>query len=200
MRIIIITLLIAVSTTLVGQTLKIYSAKVGDEMAYEDIMVALNGGCSLGCAIGWTLNSTSNLSTQGTSTYEPENMNDGNKNTAWVEGKRDYGIGEKIIVQFSAIDGLTDIPFDQIFITNGYAKSPSIWEDNSRVKLIKVYHNGNPKFIIKLEDTIYPQWVSWDETFNISESDKVELEILEVYPGNKFKDTAISDLSLNGAH
>ena len=183
-----------------SQDLKTFNAEAGNETDYEDLMVSLNGGCNLGCAIGWTLSTTSTLNPQGENSYEAKNMDDGNKNTAWIEGKSDYGIGEKIIITFADATGHSGIPFDGIELTNGYAKSQTTWSDNSRIKLLKLYHNKKPMFLIKLVDSIYPQWISWGRDFIVSNGDIVELEIIEVYEGDKWKDTGISDLSLNGAH
>ena len=75
------------------------TVKVGDEYAYESIYVALNGGCSLGCALGWDITTSSTLSSQGNNNYGAENLEDGKKETAWVEGKQGYGIGEKIEIK-----------------------------------------------------------------------------------------------------
>jgi hypothetical protein len=183
-----------------SQELKTFYAKAGSEMDYESLMVALNGGCNLGCAIGWTLTTTSTLNPQGTNSYEAKNMDDGNKNTAWIEGNAGYGIGEKIIITFTESSGANNIPFDGLELTNGYAKSQKAWTDNSRIKLLKLYHNKKPMFLIKLVDSIYPQSINWGRDFLVSSGDIVELEIIEVYEGAKWKDTGISDLSLNGAH
>jgi len=183
-----------------AQQLQTFEGKAGTEEDFESIMISLGGGCNLGCAIGWSLGATSVLADQGANTYGTGNMDDGDRNTAWVEGEKYYGIGERIIITFHGDESLKDIPFDGIEITNGYAKSQSTWEANSRVKLFKVHLNGQPHFFIKLQDSMYPQTVSWGRDFHISSGDKVELEIVEVYPGSKWKDTAISDLSLDGAH
>ena len=198
----ILTLLVIASTFLsaTGQELKTYEGKEGSEDDFESIMIALNGGCSLGCAIGWSLEATSTLPDQGSNTYKPDNMDDDDRKTAWVEGQSDYGIGSRIIITFNDVEGVKGVPFDAISITNGYAKSQSSWEANSRVKLFKVYLNGQAQFFIKLKDSIYPQWVYWSRDFIIGAGDQVEFEIVDVYPGTKWKDTAISDLSLSGAH
>ena len=45
------------------------------------------------------VSSSSNLTSQGSSTYYVQNVVDGNSGTAWVEGASDSGIGEKSILQ-----------------------------------------------------------------------------------------------------
>ena len=49
-------------------------AQTGDIDSYEEIFIALNGGCSLGCAIAWDLEATSSLEPSGDNSYYPDNM------------------------------------------------------------------------------------------------------------------------------
>jgi len=176
-------------------------AQTGDIDSYEEIFIALNGGCSLGCGIGWDLEATSSLEPSGDNSYYPENMEDGKKETAWVEGMDDYGIGVRIVIVFEGLAEHIKIPFDGLQITNGYAKNDRIWLLNSRVKRLMVYLNDKPKLTIDLEDSIYPQFVRWDrDIIEVASGDIVELEIIDVYPGEKYSDTAISDLALFGGH
>ena len=193
-------ILISIGQNLFSQSLTLYTTSVGDSSDFENIWISLNGGCSLGCAIGWRLSTTSALPNKDSITYKTENMNDGDSSTAWIEGKNDYGIGEKIIIKFDSGAATHQIPFDGIQLTNGYSKSRTIWENNSRVKLFKIYLNGKPQFLLKLHDSFFPQRINWGRNFLISEGDIVELEIMDVFKGKKWKDTAISDLSLMGAH
>ncbi|MFH0893685.1 MAG: hypothetical protein V2A54_04555 [Bacteroidota bacterium] len=196
----IITFLLLCSLHAFSQKLKTYTATPGDSSSYENIWIELNGGCSLGCAIGWTLDVTSSLPKHDTITYIPNNMNDGNRNTAWVEGAKEYGIGEKIIIRFDTAYPCPGVSFRSITLTNGYAKSEEVWADNSRVKMMKLIKNGKPLFYIKLLDTIIPQYIRWNYKLMVATGDVIELEIVSVYKGRKWKDTAISDLSLMGAH
>lgn len=193
-------LFLMLCSNLFSQQLKTYNTIVGDSSDFENIWISLNGGCSLSCAIGWRLSATSALPNKDSISYNSENMNDGDSSTAWVEGKKDYGIGEKIIIKFDSGAATHQIPFDGIQLTNGYAKTKTIWENNSRVKLFKIYLNGKPQFLLKLQDSFFPQRINWGRNFAINEGDVVELEIMDVYKGKKWKDTAISDLSLMGAH
>ncbi len=184
-----------------AQVLTQISAELGSSYDYEEIYIPLNGGCSLGCAIGWSLSASSTLKPQGENNYFPDNMNDGVKNTAWVEGKSDYGIGEKIIIQFFDHDkSIINVPLRSIGITNGYAKSVSIWDANSRVRTFRLYQNSTPLYDIELINSRFPQWIKFPQPLSISAGDKLQLEIIEVYPGSKWSDTAISDIAIFGAH
>jgi len=125
------------------------------------------------------------LKSQGSNNYAPSNLFDYDTSTAWVEGKSGYGIGEKIIIE----------DFVPNSIVNGYTKSSKSFYDNSRVKTFKVYRNGRPICYLRLEDTMKRQsfelpFDNWDGQFIF--------EIIDVYPGRKWKDTAISDMNSMG--
>jgi hypothetical protein len=127
-------------------------------------------------------------------------MEDGDRQTAWVEGVNGYGIGEKVIIKFQELSGTMKIPFRGFSITNGYAKNIETWKSNSRVKFLQLSLNGISKYIIELTDSIYPQYVDFDNEIYISTGDIVTLEIRDIYKGDKYADTCITDLSLSGAH
>lgn len=57
------------------------------------------GGCSVWCAIGdysCSAKASSTLKSQGRFSYNPENLINGIRNNAWIEGVDGYGIGEYI--------------------------------------------------------------------------------------------------------
>lgn len=171
-----------------------------DELSFEDIEGNILG-CNLACGIGWTTSVTSTLASQGNNSYDISNMEDAVQSTAWVEGKEDYGIGERLIFTMETSNKEALIPFDGIVISNGYTKNEMTWKNNSRVKSFKVYHNQKPKLIIELPDTYQPQKVYWDpQLIKLKHGDVVAFEITEVYKGDKYTDTAISDFTLKGAH
>lgn len=68
--------------------------------------------------------------------YPPENLFDGDRTTAWVEGIPGEGfpgegIGETLTVLVNrAVTGLA--------LVNGYAKSPSLYEKNNRIRSLKL--------------------------------------------------------------
>lgn len=168
---------------------------------YERISVPLNGGCSLACAMGWKLTATSALKSNGQITYEAGNMNDGLPETAWAEGAAGYGIGEKFIATMEGDSSMKNVPFRAIRIANGYQKNDKTWKDNSRIKKLKVYHNKKAVFIINLQDKMGVQFAKWDDKpLLLNFNDVITFEIMEVYKGDKYDDTVVSDLSFDGAH
>jgi hypothetical protein len=142
-----------------------------------------------------TIVASSILAPQGSASYSTKNLADDDPTTAWVEGKPDYGIGEYI--EAKAISY-----YRELVIYNGYQKSPRSFLDNSRVKTLMVSENGINRSVIHLKDEMGAQSVNFDELglklFNNNRLVKLRLTILEVYPGQKYKDVAISEIYHNG--
>jgi hypothetical protein len=133
-------------------------------------------------------------------TYFPKNSDDRDLKTAWIEGSDDYGIGEKLKISFD----LSSVPkerygINEIYILNGYRKSPYLWSTNSRVKSFRFFIDNNEAGTINLIDTIklqsiqLPMYMLKPKSLNC-----FEFEILSVYEGSEFKDTAITELYFSG--
>ena len=99
-------------------------------------------------------------------------------------------------------DEMENLNFDGIDFMNGYTKSATAWEYNSRVKLFKVWQNETFLFYIRLLDTNWPQRVDFypDHTVYLNPGDIVYLDIVEIFEGRKYEDTAITEMNLYGAH
>ncbi len=197
-RSVLIILMVSIVPCLQGQEeFPILKAELGEPPLEDDI----SGWCSLGCAIGWDLEASSQLPAHGKNSYAVSKLNDGLIKTAWIEGVPDYGIGEYIIFKFS--DSLfytaDSVPFFGLSVLNGYCKSEKSWQENSRVKKLKIYYNHTPYFILELFDRATIQQFTFG-TIYLKPNDTLKVEILEVYPGTKFKDTVLSELILLGAH
>ncbi len=160
--------------------------------------------CSLGCAMGWHTKASSSLKPQGDNNYDVRNIDDYRVNTAWVAGTKKYGIGETITYTFTKEDfdkakiG-NRINFNGFLILNGYCKNKKAWTENSRVKRIRISHNKQPLYEAILHDSMNLQEIAFDSVF-LQPGDTVTVTILEVYPGTKYQDTAISELIPTGAH
>lgn len=152
---------------------------------------------------GWFIyvkdyNASSYLKTQGNNSYKPSNIYDNDYRTAWVEGVKGYGIGEWIEYTFS-VEESPETKITTIFVSNGYVKSNTAWKNNSRVKKLKVYYEGNPIAILNLEDSRSEQTFNLPNEIGTSEKNwKLRFEILDVYKGDKYDDTAISAIIFDG--
>lgn len=166
--------------------------------SYWDI---IGGGCSWYCGGGpKAIHASSYLKAQGKNNYIPENAHDLNYKKAWAEGKSGYGIGEYLLYTFEA----SSPRITEINVVNGYVKSKIAWENNSRVKKLKVYIDEKPFAILNLKDIrgvqsfeFSPIGKGWDVAKG--EPDwQMKFEILEVYKGLKYDDVVISEIYFDG--
>lgn len=79
---------------------------------------------------------TSYLPPQGSISYGPNNLVDGDTGTAWVEGVRGLGIAEKITFTWTARQDIM-----LVCVVNGYGKSWSSYTTNARLRLVNVSTN-----------------------------------------------------------
>lgn len=161
-------------------------------------------GCSWYCGGGPNdVTASSFLAQQGQTTYEATNAHDFSFKSAWAEGVPGYGIGEYLTYHFDA----KSPRITEIIIANGYVKSQTDWENNSRVKKLKIYLNNEPYAIVHLEDCRCNNYIkvkpigNGDEKYDFPDDTPgwtLKFEILEVYPGNKYDDTVISEIYFDG--
>lgn len=144
-----------------------------------------------------SVRASSSLSSSGKYSYQAVNAFDANHDTAWVEGVEGQGIGEYLEYEFAG-----DCPrITTVKIMNGYVKNDRAWQENSRVKKLKMYYQGKPYAILDLEDSRSLQ--SFDVGKLGPHDEKapnwtLRFEILEVYEGDKYDDTVISELFFDG--
>ena len=159
----------------------------------ENAWDIIDGGCSWYCGGGnYKIKASSSLGVS----YKAEFANDLSYKTAWVEGKKDEGIGEYLEYYFK-----NDSPrITEIIISNGYMKSEETWKNNNRVKKLKLYINGVPLGILNLKDSRTDQYFEVGTLgHNKNGTDLIlKFEILEVYKGSKYNDTAITEIYFDG--
>ena len=182
------------------EAVKAFEADV--ERTQESIYDALGAECSFycGCNMG-EQKASSTLKQQGKQNYKASNIHDLDFSTTWVEGAEGYGIGEWVEYTLPA----RNPRITELLIANGYVRTKKLWEENSRVKVLDVEVNGKPFARIHLADVYALQSV---KVPHIGYSDREHLEgkapirirfiIREVYPGEKYQDTAISEIFFDG--
>jgi hypothetical protein len=134
--------------------------------------------------------------------YVARNIQDIDPTTAWVEGVKGDGIGETI--SFYTNKGHNQgeaFLIDSIGIINGYAKSPATFKNNGRVKKLFIrfdvdndYEPEYNKPLVKpvmLSDSPDMQIIRFKTPIKATD---IEFKIAEVYKGEKFDDTAISEV------
>ena len=130
--------------------------------------------------------------------YAAEKAHDFSIVTAWVEGVEGNGEGEYLRYSFPG----TCPRITTVLIHNGYVKNWDVWRDNARVKRLLMYYNDEPYAILNLQDTMGLQ--SFDvgvlgyEDKDSAPAWSIKFEILEVYPGKKYEDTAITEIYFDG--
>ncbi len=181
---------------------KLYKQCDTDFEGYWDV---LGVGCSWYCGGGQDTNSASStLKAFKGINYSAKNIHDLNYETAWIEGVPGYGIGEYITYYFPPQNPrITDI-----IIVNGYVKSQTAWQDNSRVKKLKMYLDSKVIAILNLADSRQEQTFKFDplgygnkkdwKTFQAKPWWTIKFEIVEVYKGDKYDDTAITEIYFDG--
>lgn len=154
-----------------------------------------SGSCSWYC--GGQIDSITASSTLA-DRYAAEKAHDFSIVTAWVEGVEGNGEGEYLRYSFPG----TCPRITTVLIHNGYVKNWEVWYDNARVKRLLMYYNDEPYAILNLQDTMGLQ--SFDvgvlgyEDKDSAPAWSIKFEILEVYPGKKYEDTAITEIYFDG--
>lgn len=173
---------------------------------YSSMWDIEGGGCSWYCGAGnYTVKASSYLKNQKKNSYDIKNIKDFSYQTAWVEGVKNYGIGEFIEFTFESSHPRITV----IKIANGYIKNKMVWKNNSRVKKLKVYVDNKVYGIINLKDVYALQTIKLEKPIGHSDREdykklqkmpkwKIRFEILDIYKGNKYKDTAISEIFFDG--
>lgn len=190
-----------------------------NEIAEEDsdigITELIGPGCSWYCGAIYRVQVSSTLESQGKNDYSKNNLSDDDTSTAWVEGVKGYGIGEYIEFIFPYYAARAT----ECHIANGYNKNPVTWKNNSRVKSFDLYEDDKLIARVNLKDTrdeqIFqlphpiPNRSNDEERGNIMNEDatddydfyrpvKLKFVITEVYKGDKYDDTALSELIFDG--
>ncbi|MBN1550165.1 caspase family protein [bacterium] len=114
--------------------------------------------------------------------YDPQNAVDGDLNTAWVEGVSEHGIHEWLKVTFTRA-----VLIKTITLIGGYKS-----QNNDRIKILTLSFSDGSSQTVSLADTLDPQ------TFQLTSprvTNWIQFIIGDVYPGTRFKDTPISEIT-----
>lgn len=121
--------------------------------------------------------------------YAPENITDGDRSTAWVEGAGGNGIGENVTLTY---DGT--YLMQGFRIRNGYQKKSDLYTKNARPKTIElIFSDGSAQEFGLADSGLTEQEIQLSAPVN---SSSVTLVIRDVYPGTKYEDTAITEFGM----
>lgn len=116
------------------------------------------------------------------------NLMDGDLSTAWVESADGSGEGEAFTLKLNGtykVSGFT--------IYAGYQKNEDIYAKNSRPEKMTVMFSDGTRQDVELADINGPQKITFGAAVNTS---SMRFIIQSVYPGAKYQDTAVSEISL----
>lgn len=121
--------------------------------------------------------------------YDPENVGDGRRATAWCEGAKGSGVGEWL--EFPLAPGTR---VARVGLVPGYDKDRAIWKANGRVRRIRVSPRGAAGVEAPLRDEATMQWIDLP---GAPKTEAVRIEILDVFPGARHADTCVSEVQLD---
>ena len=176
-----------------GNTLKLH---------FKDLEPDFNIAITLPPLIFDYIEADSTLESKIPDYYSVKNLTDNNPKTAWVEGKKDYGKAVKLSINLNSyslgqrIEG--DYLIEKIGIINGYMKNKKIFNQNNRVKKIKLEFSSakdNKKItrFFTLKDISKMQYIKFKKPVYMN---KFYITILSVYKGKKYNDTGISEIKV----
>jgi hypothetical protein len=123
----------------------------------------------------------------GANDYVPDNVLDGDRRTAWVEGVPGLGLGARLTFRFPQRVRLTGVR-----IVNGYAKSTAALLDNAAPRTLLISTDGRSAPVrARLPHDSRPQTTRAD----FGPTRRVVLEVESAYRGDRFQDLAISEVS-----
>lgn len=112
------------------------------------------------------------------------NLFDKKPATAWVPiNAQNALINIQLYVEYK-VDGVE--------ITNGYAKSESLFKKNSRAKTLRLVFSDGSEQHINLKDTMTPQYVAIGKNAKL-----LRFQVVDVYKGEQYQDLCISELRVD---
>ena len=131
--------------------------------------------------------SSSALKGTAIASFQATNLVDGDLTTPWQEGANGAGLGEWVRFEFTQ-----PVELARLEILNGYQKDDERYLGNPRVRLVMVEYSSGATQLVELSDVRDPQIVN-----PTSEAvEWVKLAIVSVYPGDKWEDTALSEVRI----
>jgi len=132
----------------------------------------------------------------GPNTYDPGNLFDGLLTTAWNEGAPGDGVGEWIEVQFSE-----PVLISAVGIANGYQKDAGTFVHNGRPTCVELTFSGPSSPVVR--QGLASSFGSF-ELITVPHdyqraTTSLRITILSVEPGEKYHDTAVSELNIRGS-
>lgn len=160
-----------------------HNKKVEEKPKTEQIVLKANNDTT------WDITSSSTLE-NNTTKYGPKNVFDDSTHTVWSEGVDGEGGGEWITFKSKQ-----PVTINSIYMTTGLGSSQIDYENNGRVKTVRVEFSGGEHITLNLKDER-----NKEQKFDLGKDIKTEgirFIILDSYKGKKYDDTCIGSISFN---
>jgi hypothetical protein len=135
------------------------------------------------------------LSSGAMARYDAENICDGDINTVWCEGAGGHGTGEYVIVTFARAATIYGM-----YINNGYWRDGDSLTNNSRIKQMRVNFGDGSHELFSLADPAVQSVPALGEYISFAEphtGSLVTITIVDAYPGAKWEDACVSEISFS---
>lgn len=134
----------------------------------------------------------------GNISFDAKNTIDANMKTAWITPNNGKNALIEFVIDLEDID-VNSATLYSIAIFNGWRKDYQTWKDYSRIKKVSLTINDKPYAEINLEDTYKMQTIDLEKMkLDKTRRYRFRFRIMEMYPGKKFEQAAISDVQFIG--
>lgn len=125
-------------------------------------------------------------------TYGPENLLDGDMNTAWSQDGSEGGVDP--IGSWVAFDLPQTTDVMRVSIINGYVKSDESYGENARARDIVISDGSGGSIRATLDDVRSSQEIAVE----FAGATTITITIESVYPGSDYEDVALTEVRLAG--
>lgn len=145
----------------------------------------------------YAVRASSTLPSTKANQYVAGNVNDNSLKTAWVEGVKGSGEGEYLEFFFKNKSPRVNT----VVIINGYVKESQLWSANNRVKTMDMFINEKYYGTLQLKDIPAEQIFELPLSGHRKDGKDLVLKFIirSVYPGDKYDDTAITEIYFKGS-
>ena len=132
-----------------------------------------------------------------TENYHPTYVLDDNPNTAWVEGVDGLGEGQVLTLPLSRVRQADEV---RVRIRNGYQKSPALLLANAAPDLVRIRLMDRQGAVAGEVEVNLAKAMDWQDiliSVGGREFERLQLEVLSVHEGSRYRDTCISDVRVD---
>ena len=172
-----------------GQLREVQNSPAKKAIGITDILMFDKGGAAMNVRNVQNYNGTitTNSTREPAGFYHATHLFDGNEASVWSGNINENGVGQTL-----KFDLVGEAPAERLVFYNGNQQSNEHFDWNARVKTFSIKTENQTAQKFTLPDEMTPQVLTFDPPLS---GKKYELEILEIYEGEKYNSLTISELS-----